>query len=114
MSRILGIRASSQDSTSFTVEPHVGDLQWASGHIFVPTGILEVNWRVNQSERALSISLVVPSDVSVTYMVPVEAAKLVMMDDHLVWPMTSEGLNTVVPVHIVVPEGAHQVLISWR
>ena len=53
---VLGVEPTSPGFTTFTVDPHPGDLKWASGTVPTPHGPILVSWRRKRETIALHVT----------------------------------------------------------
>ena len=53
---VLGVEPTSPGFTTFTVDPHPGDLEWASGTVPTPHGPILVSWRRERKTIALHVT----------------------------------------------------------
>ena len=83
-SRVLGVTPTGAGYSSFTVQPHPGDLAWAEGTVPTPQGDIDASWRSGKAGFRLRVT--VPRGTEGRLAVPVSAAtSRVTLDGRTVW-----------------------------
>ncbi|MFJ8988835.1 alpha-L-rhamnosidase C-terminal domain-containing protein [Streptomyces sp. NPDC102279] len=85
-SYVLGVRPDTPGYTSWTVQPHPGDLTWTRGRVPTPHGDIDVRWSARTGTDRFSLTVKAPSNTSGTIAIPVsDKASTVAVNGKVVW-----------------------------
>ncbi|MFJ5269855.1 alpha-L-rhamnosidase C-terminal domain-containing protein [Streptomyces sp. NPDC088358] len=85
-SYVLGVRPDTAGYTSWTVQPHPGDLAWARGSVPTPHGDIGVHWTARTGEDRFTLTVDAPKGTSGTIAIPVSGrAQSVAVNGKVVW-----------------------------
>jgi alpha-L-rhamnosidase len=85
-SYVLGVRPDTAGYTSWTVQPHPGDLTWTRGSVPTPHGDIDVRWTAGTGTDRFSLTVDAPKATSGTIAIPVSGqARTVAVNGRVVW-----------------------------